>query len=252
VPDNCYGYVVSYQALNEAGKVRIVEDAPEHPVPIPASVAPRMSNAHARGVNYVFEDAEGWIVMFNNGEFGGGIEWYAKSGGPPKSIDVVEGREDGGYQNVNRAMSISGRLYVLQGIAHGTLSEGQLAVFWREHDHFSSHVIAKFRSEPIDWIPFSDGSWLVATWEAIWRISNAGTIVLEARISEAIDYPSSFIGTPDGTLYVGGRSGVLRLTPMWPDLPRYALDMLLPTQSDQHKCWLAWKAAHKKVSNSRK
>jgi len=43
-------------------------------------------------------------------------------------------------------------LYALQGLAHPTLSAGQLARVWREQDHFSSHVIARNRSKPFDWI----------------------------------------------------------------------------------------------------
>jgi hypothetical protein len=43
--------------------------------------------------------------------------------------------------NVNQALAVDGSIYVLQGISHLSLSEGQLARVWREHDHFTSHVI---------------------------------------------------------------------------------------------------------------
>ena len=89
----------------------------------------------------------GWLVLFDHGEFGGGIEWYAESGGKPRSITIGEQSEDDlNAQNVNRAVAKGGALYVLQGLSHLGLSAGQLAVVWPEHDHFTSRVIARYDS----------------------------------------------------------------------------------------------------------
>ena len=131
-------------------------------------------------------------------------------------------------QNVNRAMAVDGVLYVLQGLSHMTLSAGQFSALWREHDHFTSRVIARFRSEPVDWIFQSDGTWLVLTWEAVWRTSRNGEVELITRLPDVLEYPLNLSGAPDGTLYVGGRGAVLRLTPLWSEAPRYAADLLVP------------------------
>jgi hypothetical protein len=203
---------------------------------IPVGLEHRLSSAHADGVRYVFEENDGWIVLFDHGEFGGGVEWYPRRGGEPRSI-VIGNERDGrsSPQNVNRALALGGSLYLLQGLSHIGISTGQLAKVWREHDHFTSHVIAVYESEPFDWVVEADGTWLVATHEALWRTREAGARTLVARFPGVLTDPDSMVRTADGTLYVGGRNGVLRLTPAWPEMPRYLPDWLV-TRADDRSC----------------
>ena len=103
----------------------------------------------------------------------------------------------------------------------------------REHDHFTSHVIARYSLEPFDWIPESDGSWLVATKEALWRTSEIGASTVVTRFPDVLGDPDSLARAADGTLYVGAKNGVLRLTPLWPETPRYLADWLVTGADDQ-------------------
>jgi len=123
-------------------------------------------------------------------------------------------------------MVAEGVIYVLQGIAHMGTNEGQLAKIWREHDHFTSRVIARYPSEPVDWIRRGDGSWRIATWSAIWQTREGAPSTILARLPDIMSYPTSLVSTADGTLFVGTRGGVVRLSPTWPDVPRYATDFL--------------------------
>lgn len=130
--------------------------------------------------------------MFDHGEFGGGIEWFARGGGEPRSVSVgTQKHEEFASQNVNRALAADGVIYVLQGITHMGISEGQLAKIWREHDHFATRVIARYPSEPVDWIRRDDGTWLVATWTAIWETRQGAPSTVLARLPEIISYPTS-------------------------------------------------------------
>lgn len=164
-----------------------------------------------------------------------------KSGGPPRSIVVGEGRPHGPPQNVTRATTVDGRLVVLQGLSH-MVGAGQLAVIWREHDHFTSQVIAQFESEPIDWLALPGHEWLVATTEHIWHVRETGEISPVARLPQILSYPSSLARSSDGTLYLGGSGGVLRLTPLWKEDPRYAADWLVSKRSPAEDCWREWAA----------
>jgi hypothetical protein len=177
-------------------------------------------------------------VAHYHGEFGGGIEWFSHGGGPPRSVFIGTRDMDKIVpQNINRAIAAGGAIYVLQGISHMGISEGQLARLWHEHDHFTSHLIARFASEPEDWIRLEDGSWMIATWNAIWHTDERGTNTLVARLPNIVWYPNSFVREADGTLYIGMRGGVLRLTPTWPDMPRYAADLLWPERDGDLSCW---------------
>jgi hypothetical protein len=42
-----------------------------------------MSAHHAEAVEYVFDDEDGYLVMFDRGEFGGGVEWYERTAALP-------------------------------------------------------------------------------------------------------------------------------------------------------------------------
>ncbi len=228
IPAYCDYPSVWYEAHLDSGEL-VLEKAPmRKAAPLPVPLANRMSSHHANVVKWVLEEEGGYLVMFDHGEFGGGVEWYEKRGGPPRSITIGARRWEFVPQNVNRAMTVDGVVYVLQGISHPGVSRGQFSALWREHDHFTSHVIAKYRSEPVDWIFQSDGAWLVLTWEAIWKTSRNGDIELVARLPDALEYPLSLTQAADGTLYVGGRGAVLRMTPLWSEAPRYASDLLVP------------------------
>jgi hypothetical protein len=230
---DCNGSGTSYAVSIVSGRVtiRALERRARHRAQLPVDLAERFSSAHAEGIRYVFETDDAWIVLTDEGEFGGGIEWLPRGGGTPRPIVVREpgeGDDDLVPQNVHRAMAVAGELYVLQGLSHMMTSQGQLAKVWREHAHFTSHVIARYWSQPFDWVPEQDGTWLVATAEAIWRTSETGTNSLVARLPQVISGANSLARELDGTLYIGMRGAVLRLTPTWPDEPRYASDLLLP------------------------
>ncbi|HVY28340.1 MAG TPA: hypothetical protein VHB79_17415 [Polyangiaceae bacterium] len=232
---DCYNYGDSYVVALDHGA--LVTGPGLQKANLPAPLASRMSEDHARTVKYVFEADDGWIVMFDHGEFGGGIEWFARAGGQPRSVFVGPHDQDEFVpQNVNRALAADGVIYVLQGISHMGTSEGQLAKIWREHDHFTSHVIARYASEPVDWIRHNDGTWLIATWTAIWETHEGARSNLVAHLPDIISYPTSLVNAADGTLFVGTRGGVVRLSPTWPDAPRYAADFLWKPGSPRRDC----------------
>ncbi|HTA90176.1 MAG TPA: hypothetical protein VK745_11385 [Polyangiaceae bacterium] len=231
----CYSYGESYDATLDDDRPTL-KPARRAAAKLPWALAARMSPDHAHYVTHVFEEKSGWLVMFDHGEFGGGVEWFERRGGEPRLVHIGPGKKDEiDPQNVNQALADGSAVYVLQGISHLGISEGQLAKLWREHDHFTSHVIARYDSEPVAWIPLPDG-FLVTTWEAIWHTKMDSTTTLVARLPSVMWYPSSLARASDGTFYVGTRGGVLRLIPTWPDEPRYAADYLWPARPGLPDC----------------
>ena len=235
----CYGYGESYEVLGNPLQLRALRRRRGERRRIPEALLSRMSSEHAAGVQYVFSSGKGWLVLFNHGEFGGGIEWYSEEDEPPRAIAIGERDDEADYpvQNVNRAVAKHGALYVLQGLSHMVSSDGQLAKLWPEHDHFTSRVIARYMSEPFDWIEESDGSWTIATQGAIWNTTESGTSALVARLPPFFLYATSLLRAADGTIYIGARAGVLRLTPTWSEAPRFFAEFLMPTGSRQERCW---------------
>jgi hypothetical protein len=199
----------------------------------------RLLHDYPAPVKFVFTVVDGWLVMSDFGEFGGGIDWYAVAGGSPRRVIVgLPGEQNPPPQNVQRAQAIGGKLFVLQGLAHLGDWVGQLAAIWRERSRFSTHVVARYRSEPVDWIRESEGVWLVLTHYVIWRTYENGTNEFVALVP--VWNPNSLLRLHDGVLLVGARGGVLRLTPTWDDTPRYASEFLVPKGWRERICasWL--------------
>jgi hypothetical protein len=135
-------------------------------------------------------------------------------------------------------MVIDGVVYVLQGLAHIMPRPGQLAAVWREHDHFASRVVARYRTKPGEWIRDGADSWLVVTVDAIWRTSRRGSVELVARLPRVLPTVTSLVRKADGTLYLGTAGGALRLTPRWDREPRYLEEILVEQGSEGEACWM--------------
>jgi hypothetical protein len=241
IPAECDLQREAIVAHAESGDVQLRAAARWRDVALPEALVPRVSAQHARGVVGVFEEPDGWIVLSNRGEFGGGITWYERSGGSGRSIAIGEKYGELVPQNVRRAVAADGALFLLQGVTHLFMGDGHLAVLRREHDHFTTRVIARYRLEPLDWVMEPDGLWLVLTPDAIWRTSRSGNVELVAHVPKVYGV-GSLARAADGRLYVGGRGGVIRLTPRWQEHPRYLSDFLLPEGSSQAACWARWRA----------
>jgi hypothetical protein len=236
----------------EAGKPRLAPHQYARGVPLPSSLAPRLAPEHARGVTTVFEEPDGWLVMLDHGEFGGGIEWYAKAGGPPRPVVVPGHREPDITQNVSHAVAHEGIIFMLQGLFHATLSRGYLSALWRERGELRARIVVRFESRPRDWLPRPDGTWLVLTDHAIWKTSLTGTLKLVTRVPDVLPYLLTFVQTADGTFHLAGQGGALGLTPTWAEEPRHRADLLLPAGSEQAQCWARWSVANSRSRANRK
>jgi hypothetical protein len=244
-PEDCETDPQVHVARLQAAKLRLDREE-AHSAEIfhlPYDLSIRMTLEHARGVRYVFDYPDGWIVMFDQGEFGGGIEWYAHGGGDALSIAMIADAAHPMPENVLRAVARGPIVFVLQGLAHGTSSSGQLAALWREGDAFATRVIARYDSKPSDWQPEPDGSWLVLTTTSIWRTSPGGDHALILRLPRAAHGMDSLAQTPDGSFYVTGLDGVVRLSPTWSEPPRHRADMVLAQGSAIERCWTRWARA---------
>jgi hypothetical protein len=73
-PEECLRSGANYEVPVDSDKLRFGVLRYTNAVKIPQPLVSRMSVHHANVVKYVFEDADGWLVMFDHGEFGGGIE----------------------------------------------------------------------------------------------------------------------------------------------------------------------------------
>lgn len=225
-----------YQVHAGAGEIQITRQ-PSGRVAIPKGLEARMDLELGRvpALRYVFEYREGWLA-FSEGEWISNIEWWDRSLSSGRAITIGDRSVP---QDVVRAAASGDEVLVLQ-VPWLTGSGGQLAALRREGDHFTSRVIARYDSGPLDMLPQPDGSWLVLTKDAVWRTLRTGSVELVVHLPEVPQSPTSLAADGEGRLYIGGRVGVLRLTPRWDTSLRYLPDLLLPKNFSLERCSSAW------------
>jgi hypothetical protein len=224
-----------YRVLVWAGEIQITREPNQRPVPIPKGLEARMELEFGRvpELMYVFEYPQGWLALSNQGEFGGGrFEWWDRTLSSGQSITIGDGER---AQDVIRATASGDVVFVLQSLWHH-VNTGQLAELRREHDHFTSRVIARYDRAPTDMLPQPDGSWLVLTENAVWHTLPTGTVELMARLPPVPQNETTLAVDDAGRLYAGGRLGVMRLTPSWGTTLRYIPDLLLPKGFSFERC----------------
>lgn len=212
-------------------------------VPVPrwraSSLPPELEQRYAgtRGAPHCaqwFDD--GWLLGSDLGEFGGRLSFLASGADEAIRLNL---RPSEGYapQNVQQMVREGDSVFVMQGLSHLGFSEGQLTKVWREQGRFRGRVLGYYRSAPTSMIRASASEWLVATWNTVWKTTDAATSELVTRLPKDISpYPQSLVVMPDGVLLLGTREGVLRMTPAWEETPRYVAELLVPRERSELPC----------------
>jgi hypothetical protein len=170
--------------------------------------------------------ANGWIVGFDAGEFGGGLYWFNPDGSRHRQIKKTVGRYDS--ENVVDLIERKGTVLVLQGLDHLSLDRGKLLVLNPQKDGtWDAKVFADLGSRPQLCIEDRGESWLLVTNRAVLRVGTKGVI---ERMG-TYEFPkwvhsNSGVRAADGVVYLGMRHFVARLIP---DGKRYRAELLVPT-----------------------
>jgi hypothetical protein len=148
---------------------------------------------------------DGRLVGENRGEFGGRVWWEPRSGG----------RQSIAGGNPVAFVRVAGVVYGLEGLAHIIIDTGSLLKFERRGD--GSWQVTKtldLGAAPYAVFPAADGSLLVAASGALLQVRPPSQVTVLHRnpVWRSI-YPTSVVSNRVGTVYVGMRSAVARLSP---------------------------------------
>jgi hypothetical protein len=191
----------------------------------------------ASGTRRVKRVTDGFIVGYNNGEFGGGLWWYSATGERSEQLigENVAGMSD----------SPIGTL-VFTGLDHLGLSQGALYLI-REQEGHRVQKLAKLGTQPLGIMALSRSLIFATTRFGVFKIVPFGRIVvlMHGELSDLVlsgvhikpprmctpemDFtplsPVSIAVTLDGVVFIGFKWFVARLTP---EPKRYRVDWLAP------------------------
>jgi hypothetical protein len=168
---------------------------------------------------------DGWLVGFNQGEFGGALYCFSNDGRQKYKISDDQ---------IVDFMSTSQGIIAIQGLAHIWLSEGSLIRIARNPDthRWQAITIRKLTQAPEAFLHLSDGTLIIVLSDSLISLTpeNKQTSLLESS-GWGVLYPSSIATDADESkIYIGMRQFVAEF-----DLPTHKLRYLIPDLKLLHR-----------------
>jgi hypothetical protein len=210
----CTDYSESFWSLSFTdGRIKPVPcPIREHLDDLPFSYEPGTDRA---GNRYVRRLSDGWLVGFDNGEFGGGLWWFSPDGQQARRLrppaDAPASPQDAfRAENVLGLPSVGTEQFVLMGLDHLGGRSGRVFKLVSREGRWALAPVAVLDSEPDPWLA-EDDELLIVIETGIWTLRANGDLKKLYEISLGRFSPSSVVRGLDGALYLGLRHYVLRL-----------------------------------------
>jgi hypothetical protein len=200
----CAGRAGSWVVSEPQGSLAIkeldVERAEEIEVPPLLKLTEEM-----RGRKSLLRTANGWLIGFDEGEFGGGLWWFSGDGSDSKKLLST---------NVHAIYDTRNGTFVLAGLAHMGHDAGEVDQFIETPEKVTLKWVASLGGSPEASTVDPDGDIIVASPRRVVRVDYSGEVHTLYRSGEDLTYPTSVVIDPNGDIFVGMRFFVLRLRPV--------------------------------------
>lgn len=199
----CAAYGGSVIVSFEEGSVRIGKppDKQAQQVPLPKTL--KLSKEMI-GRRSLIRTADGWLIGFDAGEFGGGLWWFNNEGDESKELLS---------ENVHAIYRNSHGVFVLVGLAHLSLNSGKIYQFTETDEELKVKQVADLGGSPEASTVDSEGRFVVATPRSVVAVDFAGKVLELYKSGEDLTYPTSVLVDANGDIFVGMRFFALRLVP---------------------------------------
>jgi hypothetical protein len=177
--------------------------------------------AVAAGLKTAMHLHEGWLLAYDAGEWGGGL-WLTNEDGSVAKRIVDE--------NVHGVVPMDGGFLVLSGLAHMGMDFGNARFFSTPNGlNTALRFSVRLDGAPRAYAKESDGNVLFVTTEGLSRVNKNGELQALARLPKwtKFQYANSMAILSDGSVFVGMRMFVLRLSP---SSDGYTQQWLLPVE----------------------
>ncbi len=157
------------------------------------------------GPTRILKRANGLLVGFDRGEWGGALIWYGNDGKQRKQL--ID-------ENLVELLPSDTGLTAFVGLAHLGMDSGRAVEVLETGGGFAVGRSVSLGSAPDAVVREASGSFLVATVKGLVRLPGDFKPVKLLESRWGILYPTSIALDAKGTVYVGMRGGVARMTPV--------------------------------------
>ncbi|RAU83155.1 hypothetical protein [Pontibacter arcticus] len=144
----------------------------------------------------------GTLIGTDNGEWGGELI-YRPNNTPEKVTKIKEG-------NINSIFHFNNKIYFIEGLAHGVISEGALFELEFSNKKFKYRKVLEFEDAP-EAVAFDKDIILIAAHSNFYIIQDLKKeLVLKDTFWNSL-YPNSIAVLDDKNVYLGIRGGIVKL-----------------------------------------
>lgn len=147
-----------------------------------------------------FKFKKGFLIGTNHGEWGGKLTF--KTG--EKEITIKEG-------NIFSIFEIDGKIYFIEGLAHGSINYGEIYQLEYSNNKFNYHKVLELPDEP-EVFTIINKKIYIATFENFLIIQDWKIEYKLKGFWESL-YPNSLIVENDNSIFMGIRGGIVQISP---------------------------------------
>lgn len=157
----------------------------------------------AHGTDTTAALGAGTLKGMNHGEWGGALTWTGRDGKP---VQLIE-------DDIHALVPVASGVLVLTGLDHLGLSGGGIYRVTLKDGAPAIHETAKLGASAENYTVAPDGNLLVLTAEGLYRVTPLGDATRLTGLDTGSFYPNSLAVSGHGTVDIGMRHYVVRLTP---------------------------------------
>ena len=199
----CAGYGGSWIVGIQQGSARINRPSEEPPEENPLPQFLKLSKEMI-GIRSLLRTADGWLVGFDAGEFGGGLWWFNNEGDHSRKLLS---------ENVHSILQTPNGVFVLVGLVHLSLDDGKIYQFTETAEQVKVTHVADLGGSPETSTVDPDGRVVIATPKSVLAFDYSGNVRELYTSGENLTYPTSIVVDGNGDIFVAMRFFVLRLVP---------------------------------------
>lgn len=179
--------------------------APEAQASLPGGLDMAVFQLRPQARRHIREVKQGWLIGFDDGEFGGGLWWVDASASAPQKLSG---------KNVLGFVGLRERILVMAGL----MEQGSVLEAFRDSARqWQVRTVANLGSRPSVWAGASDDSVVIVTADGVVRLASSGDVTQVIKSDFSGLFPSSIVLMPGGTIYIGMFQFIVRVRPVGPD-----------------------------------
>lgn len=198
-----------YLKDNQVRSSRTLQDSTRQKSPFNFSPSGFNQNMTMSGKKSVIKVSNGYLIGFDNGEFGGSLYWFSEDGKQSRLVS---------NHSVKSFLKVDNKIFALEGLDHMGVDRGSILSISLSAGNWVADNYVKFPNDPKAIGNDSKGNLIVVSGSSILSISNATTITVLNSFEEwkpsiwqtdlIIKDDIAYIGMNDGVYKLNLKSGI--------------------------------------------